>query len=158
MSGLKPDLISNFPGVEAAGSSGGHEFSGRVMGCKSFFLGFVKFGQLFLKGGEEGLPQSGVRAGFIAVKQGEWGHLSGAMRGGVMVEFCQGKELYPFSQVVGVEDAEISFELLIGLLGLSISLRMVGSGEANIILEETSKFFSKGGSKLRALVGDESIV
>ena len=88
MSGLKPDLISDFPGVEAAGSSGSHEFSGGVMGCKSFFSGFVQFGQLFFKGGEEGLSQSGVRAGFIAVKQGKWGHLSGAMRGGVVMEFC----------------------------------------------------------------------
>ena len=60
MSGFKPDLISDFPGVEAAGSSGGHEFSGRVMGHKSFFLGFIKFGQSFLKGGKEGLSQSGV--------------------------------------------------------------------------------------------------
>ena len=60
MSGLKPDLISDLPGVEAAGSSGGHEFSGRVMGHKSFFSGFIKFGQSFLKGREEGLSQSGV--------------------------------------------------------------------------------------------------
>ena len=37
MGSLKPDLISDFPGVEVAGSSGGHEFSGRVMGRKSFF-------------------------------------------------------------------------------------------------------------------------
>ena len=52
MSGFKPDLISNFPGVEVVGSSGSHEFLGRVMGCKSLFSGFVKFGQSFLKGGE----------------------------------------------------------------------------------------------------------
>ena len=88
MHGLEPDLISNFPGVEVAGSSGSHEFSGRVMGCESFLSGFVKFGQLFLKGGEEGLSQSGVRAGFVAIKQGEWECLSGAMWGGVVVEFC----------------------------------------------------------------------
>ena len=68
MCGLKPDLISDFPGVEATGSSGGHEFSGRVMGHKSFLSGFVESGQSFLKGREEGLSQSGVRAGFIAVK------------------------------------------------------------------------------------------
>ena len=88
MCGLEPDLISNFPGVETAGNSGSHEFLGRVMGCKSFLLGFVKFGQSFLKGREEGLSQSGVRVGFIAVKQGKWGRLSGAMRGRVVMEFC----------------------------------------------------------------------
>ena len=79
-------------------------------------------------------------------------------KGGVVVEFCQGKELYPFSQVVGTKDAEISFELLIGSFSLSISLRMVGSGEANIVFEESSKFLSEGRSKLRALVRDESVV
>ena len=158
MSGFKPDLISDFPGVEVVGSSGGHEFSGGVMGCKSFFLGFVEFGQSFLKGGEEGLSQSRVRAGFIAIKQGEWGHLSGAMRGRVVVTFCRGKELYPFNRVIGAKDAEICFKLLIGSLGLSIGLRMVGSGEANIILEEMSQFLSEGRSELRALVRDESIV
>ena len=158
MSGFKPDLISDFPRVEAVGSSGSHEFSGRVMGCKSFFLGCIKFGQSFLKGGEEGLSQSGVRAGFIAVKQGEWECLSGAMQGRVVVEFCRGKELYPFSRVVGAKDAEISFEFLIGSLGLSIRLRMVGCGEANIILEEMSEFLSKGGGELRASVRDESIM
>ena len=128
------------------------------MGRKNFFSSFVQSGQLFLKGGEEGLSQSGVRVGFIAVKQGEWGRLSGAMRGRVVMEFCRGKELYPFGPVVGAKDVEISFELLIGLLSLSIGLRMVGSGEANIILEEMSEFLSEGRSELRASVRDESIV
>ena len=68
MCGLEPDLITNFPRVEVASSSGSHEFSGGIMGCKSFLSGFVKFGQSFLKGREEGLSQSGVRAGFISVK------------------------------------------------------------------------------------------
>ena len=68
MCGLKPDLISDFPGMEAAGSSGSHEFSSGVMGCKSFLSGFVQFGQSFLKGREEGLSQSGVRVGFVAIK------------------------------------------------------------------------------------------
>ena len=69
MCGLEPDLTSNFPGVKAAGSSGSHELSGGVMGCKSFLSGFIKFGQLFLKGREESLSQSGVRVGFIAVSK-----------------------------------------------------------------------------------------
>ena len=44
------------------------------------------------------------------------------------------------------------------MLGLSICLRMVGSGEVNMILEETSEFLSKGRSKLRASVRDESVM
>ena len=68
MSGLKPDLISDFPGVEVVSLSGGHEFTGRFMGHKSFFSGFVKLGQLFFKGREEGLSYSGVGTRFIAIK------------------------------------------------------------------------------------------
>ena len=75
-----------------------------------------------------------------------------------MVEFHRGKELYPFGQVVGTKDAEICLEFLIGSLGLTIGLRVIGSGEANIILKEMSKFFGKGRSELRTLVRDESIV
>ena len=75
-----------------------------------------------------------------------------------MVEFRGGKELCPFSRIVGAKDVEISFKLLIGSLSLSISLRMVCSGEVNIIFEETSEFLSKGRGKLRASVRDESIM
>ena len=66
--------------------------------------------------------------------------------------------MYPFSWVVGAKDVEISFKLLIGLLGLSISLRMVDSGEVNVILEEMSEFLSEGRGELRTSVGDEGIV
>ena len=57
------------------------------------------------------------------------------MWGRVVVEFCGGKELYPFSGVVGTKDVEICLKLLIGSLGLTIGLRMIDSGEANIIFE-----------------------
>ena len=68
MGHFEPNLISDFPGVEIVGSSRGHEFSGRIMGCESFFSGFIESRQSFLKGREEGLSQSRVRMGFIAVK------------------------------------------------------------------------------------------
>ena len=80
------------------------------------------------------------------------------MRGGVVMEFHGGKELYPFSQVVGTKDAEICLKLLIGSLGLTISLRMIGSGEANIIFEKASEFLGKGGGELWAPVRDESVM
>ena len=51
------------------------------------------------------------------------------MWGRVMVEFGRGEELHTFSWVIGAEDVEIGLELLIGSFGLSIGLRMVGSGE-----------------------------
>ena len=58
------------------------------------------------------------------------------MCGRVVVEFSRGKELYPFGWVVGTEDAEISFEFLIGLFCLSIGLGMIGSGELYVASKE----------------------
>ena len=74
------------------------------------------------------------------------------------MEFGRGKELCPFSWIIGAKDVKICFKFLIGSLSLTISLRMVGSGMVNIILEETSKFFGEGRSKLRTTVGDESVM
>ena len=80
------------------------------------------------------------------------------MRGRVMVEFCGGKELHPFSQVIGTEDAEVCFKFLIGSLSLTISLGMISGGKANIILEEMSKLLGEGRSTLRTMIIDESVV
>ena len=54
-----------------------------------------------------------------------------------MVEFGRGKELHPFSWVIGAEDVEISLEFLIGSFCLPVGLRMVGSGESYVVVEET---------------------
>ena len=48
-----------------------------------------------------------------------------------------GKEVHPFPRVVGAEDAKICFNLLIGLLHLSICLRVIHGGEFDIIMEES---------------------
>ena len=53
---------------------------------------------------------------------------------------------------------KIHFKFLIGSLSLSVSLRMIGSGEANIIFEEVCKFLGKGGGELWAVVRDESVM
>ena len=58
------------------------------------------------------------------------------MQSGVVVEFGRGEELYPFSRVIGAEDAEIGLEFLIGSFSLSVSLRVVGGGESYIVVEE----------------------
>ena len=53
-----------------------------------------------------------------------------------MMKLSGGKEVCPFPRVVGTEDAKISFNLLIGLLCLSIHLGVIGGGEFDIILKE----------------------
>ena len=54
-----------------------------------------------------------------------------------MVELGRGKELHPFSWVIGAEDMEIGFEFLIGSFSLSVGLRVIGGGESYVIVEET---------------------
>ena len=70
----------------------------------------------------------------------------------------QRKELHPFGQVVGAKYAKISLKLLVGSFSLSISLRMIGSGQVNVISEEASEFSGESGCELGALIQDESIV
>ena len=48
------------------------------------------------------------------------------------------EEIHPFPGVVGTEDVEICFDLLIGSFCLSISLWVVCSGELDIVVEESS--------------------
>ena len=91
---------------------------------------------MFFQRGEEGFSQRGIRAWFISVKERERRCLGGAVWGRVMVEFGRGEELHPFSWVIGADDAEIGLEFLIGSFSLSIGLRVVGSGESYVIIEE----------------------
>ena len=53
-----------------------------------------------------------------------------------MMKLSSGKEVCPFPRVVGTEDAEICFNLLIGSFSLSICLGVIHGGEFDIIAEE----------------------
>ena len=53
------------------------------------------------------------------------------------MKLSSGKEVHPFLRVVGTEDVEICFNLLIGLFCLSVCLRVICSGEFDIIVEES---------------------
>ena len=75
-----------------------------------------------------------------------------------MLEFCERKELGPLMGVAGTEDTEVGFDFLIGPLGLSISLRVVRSGESNIVFEDSGKFLGKCRGELGSSVRDESVM
>ena len=60
-----------------------------------------------------------------------------------MLEFSGSEEFGPLVRIVGIEDAEISFYFLIGSFGLSVGLRMIGSGKTNIVYQESGKFFGE---------------
>ena len=80
------------------------------------------------------------------------------MGNGIVLEFGRGKELGPLVGIIGTEDTEISLYFLIGSFSLSISLRMIGSGEADIVFKDSGKFLSECRGELWSSVGDESIV
>ena len=54
-----------------------------------------------------------------------------------MVKLSSGEKVRPFPRVVGAEDAEICFNLLIGSFCLSIRLRVIRGGEFDIVVEES---------------------
>ena len=55
-----------------------------------------------------------------------------------MVKLGSGEEVHPFLRIIGAEDVEVCFDLLIGLLSLSISLRVICSGELDVIMKVSS--------------------
>ena len=55
-----------------------------------------------------------------------------------MMKLSSRKQVSPFLWIIGTEDVEVSLNLLVSSLHLSICLRVVCSGEFDIILEKVS--------------------
>ena len=53
---------------------------------------------------------------------------------------------------------EVGFNFLVNPLSLPIGLRVVGSGEFDVIFEELSQFSGEGGGKLRASIRYQGIM
>ena len=54
-----------------------------------------------------------------------------------MLKFSGREEIKPGLGIVGAKDAEIRFYFLVGVFRLSISLGVVGSGEFDVVPEES---------------------
>ena len=80
------------------------------------------------------------------------------MWGGVMLKFGGRKEIQPGFRVISTEDMKVRFYFLIGTFSLSVGLRMVGSGESDVILEESSQFLSEGRGELGSSIGYQRIM
>ena len=87
--------------------------------------------------GEEGLSDRWVGLGFISKHEGERGDSGGMVRGGVVLEFGSGQEVWPVLRFVGAENTKIGFNFLVRAFHLSVSLRVVGCGELDVVLEES---------------------
>ena len=54
-----------------------------------------------------------------------------------MMKLSSGKEVHPFSRVVGTKDVKVCFNLLICAFCLSVCLRVVSSGKFDVIVEKS---------------------
>ena len=75
-----------------------------------------------------------------------------------MMKLSGGKEVHPLLRVIGAKDAEICFYLLIGPFSLSICLRVICSGEFDVVVKELCQFSGKGRSELRASVRYQGVM
>ena len=73
--------------------------------------------------------------GLVSQHEREGGSFCGTVRNGVVVKFGSGEKFCPFLRIVGSEDSEISLNFLVGSFSLPISLRVIGGGEVDIIVE-----------------------
>ena len=60
------------------------------------------------------------------------------VRGGIVLEFGGREEVKPTFGIIGAKDTKVCFDFLVGALHLSVSLRVIGSGKFDVILEESS--------------------
>ena len=75
-----------------------------------------------------------------------------------MLKLGSRKEIQPSFRVISTEDTKVRFYFLIGTFRLSVCLRMVGCGESDIILKESSQFLSKGRGELGSSIGYQRIM
>ena len=76
----------------------------------------------------------------------------------VVLELSGGEELGPLVWVIYAEDPEVGFNFLIGLFSLSVSLGVIGSGQADVIFKDSSEFSGEGRCELWATIRDEDIM
>ena len=60
--------------------------------------------------------------------------------------------------MICAEDAEVGFNFLVDSFHLPIGLRVVGSGEFDVIFEKSSQFSGEGRGKLRASIRSQGIM
>ena len=80
----------------------------------------------------------GKCTGFVSHHEEEWRLVGYRVRAVIVGKFSKGDVLSPRSGVRAAEDSKICLNLLIYSFGLSIRLRVIGSGEGEFVPEEFS--------------------
>ena len=75
-----------------------------------------------------------------------------------MCKLCIGDFVSPGGRIRFIKDPQLGFDFLIDSFHFSIRLRVVGSGEEKVVVEEFSEFFGKGGGKLWTVIRDNLII
>ena len=60
-----------------------------------------------------------------------------------MLKFSRSEEFRPLMRIIGTKDMKVGLDFLIGSFNLSISLGVIGGGEADIIFKNPGKFSSE---------------
>jgi hypothetical protein len=98
------------------------------------------------------------RSWVISHHKVEWGGVTGVVLLVVMDKFCKGKMFYPCFRDSTAIDLEIRFQFLIEAFSLSISLRVIGGGRRNGVVEELGKGSREFGNELGAMIRDDLII
>ena len=96
--------------------------------------------------------------GFISHHEIEWQLVGNGVRVVVVHEFCMGDFVSPGGRVRSTKDPQIGFDFLVDLFCFSIRLRVVGSGEGKVIVEEFPEFFGENGGELWTTIRDNLVI
>ena len=76
----------------------------------------------------------------------------------VIGEFHMRDLIGPGTGIGPTKDPKVRFNLLVDTFRLAVRLRVVGSGEREVVVQEFSEFFDKGRGELWTLIRDYFIV
>ena len=71
-----------------------------------------------------------------------------------MGKFCVGNRFRPRCGIIAAEDTKVGLDFLVDSFSFAVGLWVIGSREGEVIVQEFSKFSSKGGCELRAPIRD----
>ena len=76
----------------------------------------------------------------------------------VVGELCMGDLISPRTGVGPTENSKVCVNLLVDMFSFSIGLRVISSGEGEVVVEKLVKFFGKGRGKLWTMIRDDFVV
>ena len=76
----------------------------------------------------------------------------------IVGEFCVGDFVSPETGVGPIEDPKVCFDLLVYMFCFAIGLGVIGGGQGEVVIEESSKLLGEGRGELWATIRDDFVV